>query len=142
MSDIKFSLSENGYDIEQVNSYIDMIQQEYENAVAWGEDMEAKLTELTESTKRYGLYFTIDEGNQSEVIARVFHELKTTVEKIISDAEERATGIIEDANRTASGIRRQAMENSVEIRTQNTTIMKNLKAISDMIAVVLEKGIQ
>ena len=37
---------------------------------------------------------------------------------------------------------RQAMENSVELRTENTTIMQNLKSIKDMIEVVLEKGIQ
>ncbi len=142
MSDINFPLSENGYDVEQVNNYISLLQQEYENAVAWGEDMESKLAELEESTRRYGLYFTIDEGNQSDVIAKVFHELKSTVERIISDAESRAERIIEEANHTASGIRRQAMENSVEIRRENTTIMNNLKAISDMIAVVLDKNIQ
>ena len=33
-----------------------------------------------------------------------------------------------------------AMENSVELRTQNDLIMKNLKSISDMIGVILDKA--
>lgn len=142
MSNINFTVTENGYDIEEVNKYIAMLQGEYENAVAWGEEMEAKYEELKKSTEDYGLYFTIDENNQSEVIESVFRELTATVAKIKADAQARAEDIVAKANETASGIVRKAMENSVEIRTENTTIMKNLKAISDMIAAVLEKGIQ
>lgn len=142
MAEINFTVTENGYDIDEVNNYIAMLHQEYENAVAWGEDMESKYEEIRRQTEAYGLYFTIDESNQSEVIENVFRELSLTVAKIKSDAEERAEQIIAKANETAAAIVRKAMENSVEIRTENTTIMKNLKAISDMIAVVLEKGIQ
>ena len=142
MAEINFTVTENGYDIDEVNSYIAMLQQEYENAVAWGEEMEGKYEELRKTTEDYGLFFTIDESNQSEVIENVFRELSATVAKIKADADERAAQIIAKANETAAGIVRKAMENSVEIRTENTTIMKNLKAISDMIAVVLEKGIQ
>ena len=57
-------------------------------------------------------------------------------------AYKKADEIIERANEKSRNIVRQAMENSVELRTENTTIMKNLKSISDMIAVILEKGIQ
>lgn len=142
MSGINFTVTENGYDIEEVNKYIAMLQSEYENAVAWGEELEKKYDELKKSVEDYGLYFTIDENNQSEVIESVFRELSATVAKVKADAERRAQEIIDRANESASGIVRKAMENSVELRTENTTIMKNLKAISDMIAAVLEKGIQ
>ncbi len=142
MSSINFTVTENGYDIEEVNKYIAMLQSEYENAVAWGEELEAKYDELKKSVEDYGLYFTIDENNQSEVIESVFRELSSTVAKVKADAERRAQEIINKANESSSAIVRKAMENSVELRTENTTIMKNLKAISDMIAAVLEKGIQ
>lgn len=142
MSGINFTVTENGYDIEEVNKYIAMLQSEYENAVAWGEELEAKYEELKKSVDSYGLYFTIDENNQSEVIESVFRELTATVAKVKADAERRAQEIIDKANESANAIVRKAMENSVELRTENTTIMKNLKAISDMIAAVLEKGIQ
>ena len=142
MPGINFTVTENGYDIEEVNKYIAMLQSEYENAVAWGEELEKKYDELKKSVEDYGLYFTIGEDNQSEVIESVFKELSATVAKVKADAERRAQDIIDKANESASGIVRKAMENSVELRTENTTIMKNLKAISDMIAAVLEKGIQ
>lgn len=142
MSEINFTVTERGYDIVEVNKYITMIQQEYANAVAWGEEMEKKYEELKKSVEDYGMYFTISEDNQSEVVESIFRELSSTVAKAKADADRRNAEAVEAAREQAREIKRQAMENSVEIRTQNTTIMNNLKAISDMIHVVLEKGMQ
>ncbi len=142
MSEINFTVTERGYDITEVNKYITMIQQEYANAVAWGEEMERQYEELKKSIDDYGLYFTITEENQSEVIANVFSELSKTVAQSKAEADRRNREIIESAQAQAREIKRQAMENSVEIRTQNTTIMNNLKAINEMISVVVEKGLQ
>lgn len=142
MARINFTIEENGYSTREVDKYIELIQAEYSNAVAWGEEMEKNFHDLEESVRDLGIYFTIDENNQNEVINRVFEELNATVEKIKSSAQQKADEIIERANEKSRNIVRQAMENSVELRTENTTIMKNLKSISDMIAVILEKGIQ
>lgn len=142
MSEINFTVTERGYDITEVNKYITMIQQEYANAVAWGEEMERKYEELKKSVDDYGLYFTISEENQSDVIANVFSELSKTVAQSKAEADRRNREIIESAQEQAREIKRKAMENSVEIRTQNTTIMNNLKAVNDMINVVIEKGLQ
>ena len=142
MSDINFTVTERGYEITEVNKYITMIQQEYANAVAWGEEMERKFEELKKSVDDYGLYFTISEENQNDVIANIFAELSKTVAQSKADAERKAREIIENANLQAKEIKRKAMENSVEIRTQNTTIMNNLKAVNEMISVVVEKGLQ
>lgn len=142
MAKINFSLEENGYSVREVDKYIELLQAEYSNAVAWGEEMEKKLSKLEENVKDLGMYFTIDENNQNEVIRRVFEELTATVERVKQNAEQKAQEIIENANEKSRNIVRQAMENSVEIRTENTTIMKNLKSINEMINVILEKGIQ
>ncbi len=142
MSEINFTVTERGYDITEVNKYITMIQQEYANAVAWGDEMERKYEELKKSIDEYGLYFTITEENQSEVIANVFSELSKTVAQSKAEADRRNREIIETAQEQAREIKRQAMENSVEIRTQNTTIMNNLKAVNEMLNVVIEKGLQ
>ncbi|MBQ8503302.1 MAG: DivIVA domain-containing protein [Clostridia bacterium] len=142
MSSVNFNLEENGYNVEQVNQYIEMLQQEYENAVAWGEEMEAKYEKLRSDLEQQGLCFTIDEENQSEVVKEVFDKLTRTIEKVKSDAETRANDIVSQAKEEANTIVRRAKENSIDIRTENITIMKNLKSISDMINVILEKGIQ
>ncbi len=142
MSDINFTVTERGYEITEVNKYITMIQQEYANAVAWGEEMERRYEELKKSIDDYGLYFTISEENQNEVIANVFAELSKTVAQSKAEADRKSREIIDAANKQAKEIKRQAMENSVEIRTQNTKIMNNLKAVNEMISVVVEKGLQ
>ena len=142
MSDINFTVTERGYEITEVNKYITMIQQEYANAVAWGEEMERKYEELKKSIDDYGLFFTLSEENQNEVIANVFAELSKTVAQSKAEADRKSREIIDSANQQAREIKRKAMENSVEIRTQNTTIMKNLKAVNEMITLVVEKGLQ
>lgn len=139
---MNFSLENNGYNIEEVNNYIEMLQQEYANAVAWGEELEKELEGLRDAMKTQGVYFTIDEDNQNEVVKEVFDRLTESLEKVKTDANQRASEIIAQAKDEANLIVRRAKENSVEIRTQNVTIMRNLKSIGEMIDVILEKGIQ
>ena len=142
MANLNFTREENGYATDEVDKYIELLQQEYQNAVAWGEENEAKLNEMEQSMKELGLYFTLNADNQDEVIRRVFDQLTDTVNNTRAAAEQTANDILAKANEKSRSIVRQAMENSVELRTENTTIMQNLKSIKDMIEVVLEKGIQ
>ncbi|MBQ7598302.1 MAG: DivIVA domain-containing protein [Clostridia bacterium] len=142
MANLNFTREENGYATDEVDKYIELLQQEYQNAVAWGEENENKLNEMQQSMKELGLYFTLDADNQDEVIRRVFDQLTDTVNNTRAAAEQTANDILAKANEKSHAIVRQAMENSVELRTENTTIMQNLKSIKDMIEVVLEKGIQ
>ena len=142
MANINFNFEENGYSVDEVNQYIEMLQAEYANAVAWGEEKERELEELKASMKNNGVYFTIDENNQNEVVKEVFDRLTESLEKVKNDAHRRAEDIVTQAKNEANLIVRRAKENSVEIRTQNVTIMRNLKSIGEMIDVILEKGIQ
>ena len=142
MANVNFSIIENGYAPSEVDKYIDMLQQEYTNAVAWGQEMEKNLEELKKQMQDLGVYFTIDENNQNEVIDRVFSELTQTVNKVKAEAEAKSKEIIDKANEKSRTIVRQAMEYSVELRTQNSLVMKNLKSISDMIDVILDKASQ
>lgn len=142
MANMNFSLENNGYNIDEVNNYVEMLQLEYANAVAWGEELEKELEALKNAMKTQGVYFTIDEDNQNEVVKEVFDRLTDSLEKVKTDANQRATEIVAQAKEEANLIVRRAKENSVEIRTQNVTIMRNLKSIGEMIDVILEKGIQ
>ena len=142
MANELFSIQPEGYNTEEVDRYIEMLQEEYRNAIAWGEEMEAKLQEVETSLKENGMYFTLQADNKDEVVASVFMQLTETVNQTKAAAQEKAAQIIESANEKSRGIVRQAMENSVEIRTENNMIMDNLKSIKEMIEVVLEKGIQ
>ncbi len=139
---VNFNIEEKGYSVEEVDKYIDMLQQEYENAVAWGEEMEAKFEKLKSDYENQGVCFTITDDNQNEVIKEVFDKLTLTIEKVKSDAQARANDIVEQAKDEATAILRRAKENSVDIRTENITIMNNLRSIGEMIDVILEKGIQ
>jgi len=142
MANTNFSLQSEGYNIEEVDRYIEMLREEYQNAVSWGEELEAKLEKIENSMKEAGLYVTVEDENQDEVIAQIFRQLTDTVNSTKSQAEVKASEIIAAANEKSRAIVRQAMTHSVELRTENTTIMENLKSLRKMIDVVLEKGIQ
>lgn len=144
MAKVNFSIIPSGYSPDEVDRYIELLQQEYQNAVAWGEEMEAKFNELENSMKELGVYFTIDENNRDQVIAEVFARLTDAVNKGKAAAEKQAEGIIAKANEKGRAIVRQAMENSVELRTKNNEIVENLKSVSEMINKIIESesGIQ
>ena len=142
MANTNFSLQPEGYNIEEVDRYVEMLREEYQNAVAWGEELEAKLDRIEASMKEAGLYVAVEDENQDEVIAQIFRQLTDTVNSTKSQAEVKASEIIAAANEKSRAIVRQAMTHSVELRTENTTIMENLKSLRKMIDVVLEKGIQ
>ena len=65
---VNFSTQENGYNIEEVNRYIEMLQQEYEYALAWGEELVAKYNDIKTNTEELGVYYTFDEDNQSDAV--------------------------------------------------------------------------
>lgn len=140
MANVDFTVVESGYSPQEVDRYIDVIQQEYNNAVAWGEEMEKKYEELKAKMQEGGIFFTIDEDNQNEVIDKVFSELTETVKQVKIEADSKAQSIIDKANEKSRNIIRGAMESSVELRTQNGKILKNLKSISDMINIIIEKA--
>ncbi len=140
MANINFSAEANGYNREEVDKYISMLQQEYKSAIAWGEENEAKFETLRKNMQDLGIYFTIDENNQNEVIEKVFAELSKTVAKIKIDADQKAVEIIDAAHEKSKSIVRQAMEKSIEIRTENTNIIKNLEQINGLISDILGKN--
>mgnify|MGYP003293359936 CR=1 FL=1 len=72
MSDINFTVTERGYEITEVNKYITMIQQEYANAVAWGEEMERKYEELKKSIDEYGAYIGISANINESALCKVY----------------------------------------------------------------------
>ena len=139
MANINFTIVANGYSPVEVDRYVEMLQQEYTQAIAWGEELESKLLELKTSMEELGVYFTIDAGNQNEVITKVFNELTKSVNKLKTDAAIEAQEIIDNANEKSKAIVKTAMEKSVELRSQNEAILKNLKSISDMIGIIIEK---
>ena len=139
MANITFTIVSDGYSPVEVDRYIDMLQQEYTQAIAWGEELENKLDELRTAMEEIGVYFTIDQDNQNEVIKKVFAELTKSVNKIKNDAANEAQDVIDNANDRAKAIVKSAMEKSVELRGQNEAILKNLKSISDMIGIIIDK---
>ena len=142
MANISFTIVGNGYSPVEVDRYVEMLQQEYTQAIAWGEELEKKLVELKTSMEQLGVYFTIDSENQNEVIAKVFNELTKSVNKLKNDAAAEAQEIIDNANDRAKAIVKSAMEKSVELRSQNEAVLKNLKSISDMIGIIIDKTAQ
>lgn len=142
MANISFTIVGNGYSPVEVDRYVEMLQQEYTQAIAWGEELEKKLIELKTSMEQLGVYFTIDTENQNEVIAKVFNELTKSVNKLKNDAAAEAQEIIDNANDRAKAIVKSAMEKSVELRSQNEAVLKNLKSISDMIGIIIDKTAQ
>ena len=141
-SPVSIAKAANASDSSRIEKAIANEKAMQEKAASRMEELEKELNSLKDAMKTQGVYFTIDEDNQNEVVKEVFDRLTDSLEKVKTDANQRATDIVAQAKEEANLIVRRAKENSVEIRTQNVTIMRNLKSIGEMIDVILEKGIQ
>lgn len=76
MTQLKFSITEKGYNPDEVEKYFEMLQKEYTNAVEWGNEMERKLEE----------YKNVGTSNEADAIDnREVTFLKNENQRLLSD---------------------------------------------------------
>jgi len=121
----RFSIVQNGYDIDEVNRFIDIVirrleklDQENSNNLAHIEALKKKLEEKTSS-------------NNNADISKALLAAQDASEKMKSLAKEEAKLIVDDAKRNANAIVHEALveaaktENEASLLKKNITVYKN-----------------
>lgn len=91
------SIVENGYNVDETNQYIAMLQDEYRNAVTWGEDLETQVEELKQ--KNSTLY------NNCLTFAKKIKQLK--LDFLVTDLPSAGTEVPDAASLTAEHVARE-----------------------------------
>lgn len=97
----KFDIVANGYNVEEVNRFLNNVTKEYENMLNNLKSRDINIQKLEERLKKY-------EGMES-VLNKAIMVAETSATNIKKIAQDEAKGIIDDAKRNASRIVNDAL---------------------------------
>jgi len=130
MAQLKFNITKQGYDVEEVDKYVSLLQQEYHNAVEWGKELEKKSDEPENSKLISDEITALKEENEKllsdcRLLAGKLRRLtdstpknanvSSEAERVLNSAKEIAEATIEKANSDAENIISSAKEKAEEI---------------------------
>lgn len=120
MAQMKFKTEANGYSVEEVDRYIEMLQAEYKNAVEWSNEIERQLEDGNSVTEAYSENERLRKENEKllsdcKLLASKLKALSEPVEKETEkpdvsdpDTAKIVNGIISAANKKAQDIVNEA----------------------------------
>lgn len=125
----RFSIVENGYDVDEVNRFIDIVIERLEKLNAENTTLAAKLEKLTK------------EGNQSvdsHKLEKALLAIQETSDRYRDVAKQEADIIIEEAKNNANSIVHEALVKSAQIEQQRMLLEKNMKIYKERITGLIE----
>ncbi len=127
----KFEKSLRGYDVNEVNAFLNMMSMEWENLVTRQRDMERDFAQLKDKLKHYervesALHETLQAAKESaeQRLNGAKNEAKSRIEK----AEIEAEGILRDANQQRQSVRQEIMR----LLERRDEIVRGIKSYLDM----------
>lgn len=127
----KFEKSLRGYDVNEVNAFLNMMSMEWENLVTRQRDMERDLAQMKDKLKHYervesALHETLQAAKESaeQRLNSAKNEAKSRIEK----AEVEAEGILREANQQRQSVRQEIMR----LLDRRDEIVRGVKSYLDM----------
>lgn len=125
----RFSIVNNGYDINEVNRFIDVVIK--------------RLEQLDDETKKYKnevdrLNEIIKNNNESDKVTKALFAIEETSNRIKNIAKEEADMIVEEARRNANAIVHEALVNASEKDMKAMMLEKNITIYKARIKSLLE----
>ncbi len=131
----RFSVVNNGYDVEEVNRFIDIVIGRLEKLNAENASYLAKIDKLNkqlEDTK------TIDTSKLEKAILAV----QDTSDKMKEVAKEEARMIVEEAKNNANSIIHEALVNAEKVENEKMMLEKNIKVYKERIKSLLKSELE
>ena len=125
----RFSIVENGYDVDEVNRFIDIVIGRLEKLNAENTTLAAKLEKLTK------------DGNQSmdnHKLEKALLAIQETSDRYRDVAKQEADMIIEEAKNNANSIVHEALVKSAQIEQERMLLEKNMKIYKERIVGLIE----
>jgi len=131
----RFSVVNNGYDVEEVNRFIDIVIGRLEKLNAENASYLAKIDKLNkqlEDTK------TIDTSKLEKAILAV----QDTSDKMKEVAKEEARMIVEEAKNNANSIIHEALVNAEKVENERMMLEKNIKVYKERVKSLLKSELE
>ena len=114
----RFTIKENGYDVEEVNKFVDIVIRKLEMMKNENDTYKAKIASLEKKIEDVG---SIDKKLSSAILAA-----DDAAEQMKRLAKAESTMMIEDAKRNANAIIHEALLEAEKTQNEAATLRKNI----------------
>ena len=130
----RFSVVENGYDINEVNRFIDIVIKRLEQLDNEVNDYKEKLMQSNNKIKQL--------NNQEDRVTKALLAIQETSERLKALAKEEADMIIEEARRNANSIIHEALLEASQKEKESILIKKNITVYKAKVKSLLESQLK
>jgi len=130
----RFSVVENGYDINEVNNFVDVVIKRLEKLNNENTNYLAELTRLKEEFENYKKNTSNVEGRVTEAIIAA----NETANRMKQVARDEANLIINEARDNASAIVHEALINAQKTEQDNELLKKNMVVYESKVRSLIE----
>lgn len=127
----RFSVVQNGYDIDEVNRFIDIVIGRLEKLNTENATLQAKIEKMDTLTEEAR---TVDDKRLEKAILAV----QETSDRMREVAKEEASIIVEEAKNNANSIIHEALVKSEKIEQDRMLLEKNMKIYKERIKSLIE----
>lgn len=130
----RFSITENGYDINEVNRFVDIVIRKLEGLNKENNSYKEQISELE---KKLSSSQNIDEKLSSAILAA-----EEAAEKMKRLAKEESTMMIEDAKRNANAIIHEALVEAEKTQNETVYLKKNITVYKNRVKSLLQAQLE
>ena len=130
----RFSITENGYDINEVNRFVDIVIKKLESLNKENNSYKEKILELE---KKLSSSQNIDEKLSSAILAA-----EEAADKMKKLAKEESTMMIEDAKRNANAIIHEALVEAEKTQNETAYLKKNITVYKNRVKSLLQAQLE
>lgn len=127
----RFSIVEKGYDIDEVNRFIDIVIGRLEKLNTENTTLMAKIEKLNEKSKEESVVDT-------QKLEKAILAVQETSDKMREIAKQEASLIVEEAKNNANSIVHEALIKSEKIEHERVLLEKNMKIYKERVKSLIE----
>lgn len=127
----RFSVVSNGYDINEVNRFIDIVINRLEKLNAENTAYARKIEELKQQSQ-------INNNVDTSKLEKAIFAIQETSDRIKEASKEEARVIIEEAKNNANSIIHEALINAEKTEQERILLEKNMKIYKERIKAIVE----
>ena len=130
----KFSRSFRGYNVDEVNAFVNEVITQVEKIVNENKEKDKKIAALTANIAKY--------KKMEDTLNRTISMAQETSEQLRKAAHIESEGIINDAKKNANKIINDALTRASKIESESDILKKNISIFKNRIKNIIEQQLQ
>ncbi len=138
----RFSIVQNGYDIDEVNRFIDIVIRRLEKLDDENKNSLAQIEELKKKLSEQKIANTNKSTTSDDNISKALLAAQEAAERMRTLAKDEARLLIEDAKRNANSIVHEALVEAAKTENEAALLKKNITVYKNRVKNILKSQLE